>query len=32
MPWGTDHEWTVADLVAILMVAYLAILAMSYAF
>lgn len=32
MPFGTDHDWTLADVVAILMVAYLAIIAMSYAF
>ena len=30
MPYGPDHDWTLADLVAILMLAYLVILGLSY--
>ncbi len=30
MPFGTDHDWTLADLVALLMVTYLVGLGISY--
>lgn len=30
MPFGPDHDWTLADLVAILMLTYIVGLALSY--